>query len=90
MLSTLRIALKLKPQLLPQNQVVSDYENLYQYISKNKILKEFIAKIKPKNKKVEKLFVAINNGDSNAKIFKNENCYLYLLYLIKENRKSRH
>jgi hypothetical protein len=57
--------------------------DLFRHINKNKILPDFFATLSPDNDKVKKLLKAISQGKARAKIFQDENCYLYLLYIIK-------
>jgi hypothetical protein len=57
--------------------------DLFRHINKNKIIPDFFATMSADNEKVNKLLYAISKGKPRAKIFQDENCYLYLLYAIK-------
>lgn len=64
------------------------YESLFTYISKNKVIKQFISSIEAdaeKSNKAATLLSAIQALDFQNKIFKDEYIDCYLLYLIKQN-----
>src|SRR5262249_688534 len=65
------------------------FEQLFEYIRlKKPAFEEAIAKIAAddiKKKKAKELLTAIQKGDHAAAIFDDPECYLYLLFLIREN-----
>lgn len=67
-----------------QSEKDSDY--LLKYISKNTYIPHFLSTLDSKNPKVKELRTAIEKGDENAEIFKDPDCYLYLIYLMKTEK----
>lgn len=59
------------------------FAQTFQFIKKNKKIPEFIERTKEDDPKVKQLLNAIQKGNAEDPIFKNKECYLYLLYLMK-------
>lgn len=65
------------------------FKQLFDLIQKNTAIPKFLASIpgdREKIKKTQILLKAIQAGDSGAEIFREENCYMYLLYLMQHNK----
>jgi hypothetical protein len=60
------------------------YEELMQFIQKNKAIPNYLATLSPDTPSVKELKQAIETGDFNADIWKTEQCNLDLVYLCKE------
>ncbi|EHL32233.1 hypothetical protein [Legionella drancourtii] len=58
------------------------YDSLFHFIQKNKAIHKAIAKVD--REQVKQLAEAIKEGHYQAEIFNDTNCYLYLLFLLKE------
>ena len=72
----------------PNDQKQDDYDNLFKFIRKNTKLKKAIANIPNSTSDMEKtnqLLTAIQHGDFNSSVFKDDRVDVFLLYLIKEN-----
>lgn len=69
-----------------QNTV--EFEQLFQFIQKNKVIRASLASLTSENVEIDKLLEAILIGDSQAEIFSHPDCYLYLLYLMQNQRIS--
>lgn len=71
---------------LSGSNAAESFNQLFSCIRKNTVILSFLETIKEDSEKQEKvanLSIAIQEGDPNNAIFDDENCYLYLLYLIK-------
>src|SRR3990167_7736376 len=55
---------------------------LFTYIQKNTFIPRFIAKIPTQDPLLQQIHAAVTTGNSQADVFKEDNCYLYLLALI--------
>lgn len=64
----------------------SRYDALFEFIKKNTKIPQFFNEIQKEDKKVAQLLTAIQSGKADADIFSDKNCYLYLLYLIKNEK----
>ena len=65
------------------------FQQLFTHIKKNTAIPDFLASIETdqqKKQKTNELYLAIKAGDHAASIFDDPDCYLYLLYLIKDNQ----
>jgi hypothetical protein len=61
-------------------------EGLFQFIQKNTYIPQFLASIANDSAEAKALQAAINKGESNDPMFDHPDCYLYLLYLIKNKQ----
>lgn len=77
-----------KDDSLGQQLARDEFKNLFHYIPANKVLPAKLAEIKSDNAKVKELLLAISNGDSDASIFSENDCHVYLLYLIQQKKIS--
>jgi len=67
------------------------FDQLFSYIKKNTFIPNFLSSIaqdEDKLSKVAELYAAIKIGNAEAEVFKDPHCYLYLLYLIQEEKIS--
>ncbi len=77
-----RLEFKSLPQILLNTDDKSLCKGLFQFVQKNTTIPTFLSKTQPDNIKVKELLNAITNGDPDAKIWSDPNCYLYLLHLM--------
>jgi hypothetical protein len=73
---------------LPQQLEQDEFKNLFHYIAANKELPGKLAEIKADNEKVNELLLAISKGESGASIFSENDCHVYLLYLMQQKKIS--
>ncbi|MDP1603418.1 MAG: hypothetical protein Q8M03_09155 [Legionella sp.] len=74
------------PPLVKKPEEIRQFAELFQYIQKNKDIPNFLNNISVEDKKCEQLLNAISRGNLLDDIFSDPNCYLYLLYLLKNQQ----
>lgn len=65
------------------------YNHLFTFVKRHTYIHEFVESIdedQDKKRKALELLTAINIGNSEALVFRDSECYLFLLYLIKTNQ----
>lgn len=60
-----------------------DYTNLFQFIRKNRFIPDYVDQVAYDSAKSRALLLAIQTGNQDAEIYRDPNCYLHLLHLMK-------